>query len=622
MSLLAPQDRLLYLESLRPPDGYRLERAVGTTYTLDLLSLLVTPLGFTLFDLDFDKVDIRRSDPLELLEAIRGHADRITLFCQAGRISVPSRHRLLFASLESRVVEAVAPKAKQAFHPKLWVLKYASEEGAPRYRVLCLSRNLTFDRSWDTILILEGALRQDRVRGFPRSRPLSEFLRALPGMAVRALDPEMTSVLDLMAREVELVDFDIPAPFDEFAFWPLGHSESANRDFHRRIDAPKHRSLVAAPFLSTWTLNRLAGERGPNVLISRQASLHAMPDSALDHYDELHAFTSRETLHEQTDGEESTSGAIEAQGFHAKLFVLEKGKATSLFTGSANATVSALEGNVEFMVELIGRRTQIGIDLLMSRQPGVTNFADLLERYVRLEEPITPDEDVAKLDADLDEIRLALSSVPWTAQVEVLDGDPVHALVIAPDQEPSRFDDQFTVTCRPLSLMEDVALQVGPAAGWSARFHPVAFASLTSFIVFTVHGSRGRHSRQASFVVNAKLMGAPADRKGKLLRHLLQDRAAVVRFLFLLLADLSDDPSLSMNSNGTGEWGNRRDGAQSTALLEAMLRALDRDEGRLSAVQRLLADLKSEGEGGADLIPEGLPELFQAIWSARRGVET
>lgn len=48
--MLEPTDRRLLFELLRPPTGYRLSCAVGTTYSLDLLALLVTPLAFTLFD--------------------------------------------------------------------------------------------------------------------------------------------------------------------------------------------------------------------------------------------------------------------------------------------------------------------------------------------------------------------------------------------------------------------------------------------------------------------------------------------------------------------------------------------------------------------------------------------
>ena len=47
--MLEPQERRQLLDSLRPPSGYSLDFAVGTTYSLDLLALLTAPLAFTFF---------------------------------------------------------------------------------------------------------------------------------------------------------------------------------------------------------------------------------------------------------------------------------------------------------------------------------------------------------------------------------------------------------------------------------------------------------------------------------------------------------------------------------------------------------------------------------------------
>src|SRR5437764_1178797 len=48
--MLGPHDRRLLLDAVRPPEGYVLDFAVGTTYSLDLLALLTAPLAFTLLD--------------------------------------------------------------------------------------------------------------------------------------------------------------------------------------------------------------------------------------------------------------------------------------------------------------------------------------------------------------------------------------------------------------------------------------------------------------------------------------------------------------------------------------------------------------------------------------------
>ena len=98
--MLRPESRSLMLENFRPPPGYQLNRAVGTTFTLDLMSLLTAPLAFTFFD--WEDADGRPStDPLALLQAVREHASRIHLFCQAGEIQLPPTNQPLLVCVSN-----------------------------------------------------------------------------------------------------------------------------------------------------------------------------------------------------------------------------------------------------------------------------------------------------------------------------------------------------------------------------------------------------------------------------------------------------------------------------------------------------------------------------------------
>src|SRR5262245_13963061 len=141
-AMLEPNDRRLLLESLRPPEGFQLVFAVATTYSLDLIALLTTPIAFTFYD--WEHVDGRPVvEPLALLEALSRHAERLAIFCQADRIIVPGRAHGLFGFLEECVIPVRAPRPEGVFHPKVWALRYADSAGAVRYRLLVSSRNLT-----------------------------------------------------------------------------------------------------------------------------------------------------------------------------------------------------------------------------------------------------------------------------------------------------------------------------------------------------------------------------------------------------------------------------------------------------------------------------------------------
>ena len=135
--MLSPDDRTLLVDLLAPPDaGFRLEHAVATTFTLHLTALLPVPLGLAGADLSSS------TDPLSILQAIRTYSDRIDVFCQAGHVSVPSQRNDLLAFLEPMVHQVKAPRPGHVFHPKLWVLRFANDDGEERYRLVCGSRNL------------------------------------------------------------------------------------------------------------------------------------------------------------------------------------------------------------------------------------------------------------------------------------------------------------------------------------------------------------------------------------------------------------------------------------------------------------------------------------------------
>ena len=104
-TVLAPDDRAVLLDLLRPPPDMRLDVAIATTFTLDLEAALVAPLAFAAFDA------AGPGDPIAALEAIRSVAGRLTVFCQAGETRVPQAASDLFAFLEPVVHEVRRPRA-------------------------------------------------------------------------------------------------------------------------------------------------------------------------------------------------------------------------------------------------------------------------------------------------------------------------------------------------------------------------------------------------------------------------------------------------------------------------------------------------------------------------------
>lgn len=157
--MLLPTNRLTLIDAMRPPAGFQLESAMAVTFTLNLGSLLAAPAAFAIAGLRDTTANTGGSTPVELIHALRTHAHKLTVFSEAGEISLPPPSRA-FAFLERVVVPVRAPKGG-IVHPKVWVLRYQPSgqpgdgEAAERLRVLIASRNLTFDESWDTLLRLD-----------------------------------------------------------------------------------------------------------------------------------------------------------------------------------------------------------------------------------------------------------------------------------------------------------------------------------------------------------------------------------------------------------------------------------------------------------------------------------
>jgi len=307
---------------------------------------------------------------------------------------------LLFGYLESSVIEAVAPNGG-VFHPKVTVLRYtANPPAAAFYRVLCASRNLTFDRSWDTLLTLEGKL--DR-KAFGRNRRLSRFVAALGKLATRPLSEDTRADIEKIASELLRVRFEEPEGFEDLAFWPIGLDERKVWPFDTRTD----RVLVVSPFVDPTFLNWIVDQVDGLHLVSRLEALDELPNASLRHCESCHTLNdSAERLETQTEPDDETppepraedtacdDGSVELEpseiplrGLHAKLFVADAGWEAKVWTGSANATAAAFERNVEFLVELTGRASRHGVRALLREheehgdRDRRIRFRDLLVPY-------------------------------------------------------------------------------------------------------------------------------------------------------------------------------------------------------------------------------------------------
>ena len=620
--MLDPHGRKLYLEALKPPAGYTLDRGVATTYSLDLLTLLIVPLSFVLFD--YEGVDDLK-DQTKMLEALQRTSERLRIYCQRGRINIPRVNHLLYSYLEKTVLEVDLTGG--AFHPKTWLLRFTAHDRPAVYRFICLSRNLTFDKSWDTLLALDGHL-LDTIQS--ENKPLLDFLSGLP---VLAGHPDQG--LDWMLEEVQRVKFEAPPGFNEtLSFFPLGIDGYT----HTPLMEEAEKLLIVSPFVSDGLLKRVTEMTGAEcVLISRLESLDALEQNTLERFKRIFVLDEPEAneapeadiLRDEVDhtGKPDAVAAVEEHeqiephinrtGLHAKLFVMEKGKTTKVLTGSANATLAAFHGNVEFMVEMQGERKRININNLLSADKNP--FGTMLREYRRTVETVV-DHEVVKLELKVEDIRRKIAACTFELRAFAGEQGKTYDLEMSLLKGSLNLGEDTDVLCWPITLHVEQAKALSAIQQEKLVFKNISTVAVTGFVAFQVTAYGATTKRVARFVLNLPLIGMPEDRHEKILLSIISNKNRFLRYLLFLLAEGQLDLSRLIDNGKPGDGNGKPTGESGTEhlpLLEEMVRALSRSPEKIDRIARLVQKLRKTEEG-RNILPDDFELIWSAIWEARQ----
>ena len=294
------RDRTDYSGILMPPDGYRLDRAVGTTYSLDLEALTAVAICLGLSEETDSKL---MQNPIGMLNALQKVSDKIVLFCEAGQIKVPTKPTALSILLEKMVVEVALPKDRQlgrypAFHPKTWILAYVNAEGDKKYRFVVMSRNLTFDRSWDISFAMDSS---KNVRQKKKTQPICDFLDYLVTNVHNTSNNagKKRNLIRGLCADIKDVSFSLDSKIfgEDFEVLPLGIGKNAYR-MQEDILFCKERGnanstfnelVVMSPFLSEsviadFNLTDRALSDCKRTLVTRRSELGKLKASDVDNF--------------------------------------------------------------------------------------------------------------------------------------------------------------------------------------------------------------------------------------------------------------------------------------------------------------------------------------------------
>jgi len=305
---------------------------------------------------------------------------------------------------------------------------------------------------------------------------------------------------------------------------------------------------------------------------------------------------------EPEEAAESRTGLF---GLHAKLYCADQGWTATVWTGSSNATRAGFSSNVEFMVELEGKKSVCGIDALLGGdEPGT--FSSML-RPVDEAADRAPDDE---LERRLDGLAAIVADLPIEAVA---------------DDADARWRLELHLT-EPASLPEGVSVRTAPLTSTAApraldldRSPIAAFDGLSEHEVsglFIVELSLDEPRATRAFVARWPLRGEIPDTVRALLRRLVTDREKLVAFLRLLLGagDGSAPPVTTGAGNGAGDrWKAFLGGGDPP--FELLVRALASQPERLDAIARWIPELAAAAGGDAEV---ELLAIWEPIWEARQ----
>ena len=582
-----------------PPVGYKLERAIGTTYSLDLETLTAVSIALGLIE-DTDSELI--NNPISMLSALQKISDKIVVFCEAGQIKLPSKANALCLTLEKMVVPVSVPFDRKinrypAFHPKTWLLEYSNEDGEKQYRFVVMSRNMTFDHSWDVACALDGDTTSE---GEVSAEPIVEFLKFLRKQLNKELINYARQYSDLsyMIKTVQKVRFQVENGFSECVIMPIGiGAESYNMASDWLFTENFHELVVMSPFL-TGSVIKGFNDPGKTLtgttrtLITRRSELPKITGEKASNFD---VYVMKDDI---IDGESSISDGEDEQSeqesgkqdIHAKIYVRRKYSTTDLYLGSMNASYAAINSNVEMMLRLRTKNSVLNgekflADIMGEDREGKKNPFELV-----IPEDMDGSEDTSLQDQVEQRIK-EICRIKMTATVESNDGR--YDIRVAADID----DKQDGVVIKPLRSNKESVLMSEMA------FNSLDMLQLSEFYVASVTIEDCTLER----VIMIPTSGIPEGRDAEIIKNVIKTRKQFIEYVAFILGDDYVQSFLEnkKSSGGYGEWDQN---SAMPAVYEKMLKTSISDPDRLGEIQYITKAIEEE-----EIIPPEFREMYSVF---------
>lgn len=337
---------IMYTDVLQS-DGFVVDYAVCTTYSMDLPTLLSVP--FMLGALSDMPEDAMQSSYM-VLEAINRAAGKFTVFCNAGCIAVPGANSKIYSLLEQSVVQVMLDQSEKGFvnfHPKVWVIKETNHDtGDSQLKLIVMSRNLTRSQDLDVVCELVGKVGKKKAsrQSWAKHKPLADFLGWLAGNAGGDIADKINGLIEALAN-VECFELE-GSPFVDYEFFPMGipQYDGVKQCLQESILSGAKDIVAISPFVDLNVLKQIS--RCPRkTLITRHSSLTR---EMMEWFDG-EVYAPKEVLVDNEDKDLTVD-------LHEKVYFVHRFTdgcySNHLYLGSTNASTNGFGRNVEFLLHL------------------------------------------------------------------------------------------------------------------------------------------------------------------------------------------------------------------------------------------------------------------------------
>lgn len=596
-------DRIDYGAMLTPPYGYKLNKAIGTTYSLDMETLIGLTVNLGLIhDIDEEV----QNDYIGVLAALSRMTNKMLVFCEAGQIKKSKKFRPIFSLLE-KVIVPVALERKTnnhyaSFHPKFWLLEYVNDNDDKKYRIATLSRNLTFDHSWDIAIAIDGTKKglfddnTERIQHFIAF--LSQQLSTESQYYGHQLDLLNTFIDDLNDVVFDLDD----KQFDYFEFIPLGIGDRSINIKDMLISTNSKNLLVVSPFVSSSVIESLSDSCSEDhILITRKTELdkiskdegfgfdvYVMKDEIIDGESNLsedsnNAFEDTENL--------ALSEEYSKQDIHAKIYFVEDDNYTSLYLGSMNATTNAMNNNIETMIKLTTDSFMYSYHEMKNEIMG--DASD--ERHCPFE--LAEFSEIQEQDAD-EEVKRQIEQI-------IKEICRLNKAATVHSKENDLYDVEITFedyNCDANVLITPYLCQLSSKLASSVLIEDLKLINLSEFYVVSV--AKGNQTIER--IINIPTEGIPSIREQKIVRSIINSRKEFIQYISFLLDEnylqaLFEHKEL-FNS------GFYKNADVLPSIYEKMLRTASSEPEKIQDLQNVVEML-----GNDEVIPEEFKEMYKVF---------